>query len=113
MTENQSSVTYDTQVLRLLGQGSGILWVKEALGASDSKKWEPENPFFDLEIDSVLISGECATILHESMRAPVQTFCMYLGKAHSRVPASFTHQLYSLAHERCDAWDDQQKHAQI
>jgi hypothetical protein len=58
-------VTYNNQILWLVRQGSGILWMKEALGASYSEKWEPETLVLHLEINSVLKNGKCSMILLE------------------------------------------------
>jgi hypothetical protein len=89
-----------------------VVW-KRHLELATLKKWEPENLLLIMEIDSVSLSGGCATILHESMRMPVQTFCMYLGTAHSRIPASFTHHVLSLTLKGHNAWDGPQKPIQV
>ena len=74
--ESHFTLHTTARVSRCLGGNQVYYRMKEALGASYSNKWEPENLVLHLEIDSVLISGECAMILHESMRMAVQTFCM-------------------------------------
>jgi hypothetical protein len=52
-----------------------VRWVeREGLKASYFGKWKPENLSIVMEIDSYAISGECATILHEPLRKPQQTF---------------------------------------
>ena len=65
--------------------------MKEELRASYSEKQELKNLFVVLEFDSCMLSGECAAILKNPLRMPRLTFRMYLGRAYSRLLASFTH----------------------
>jgi len=50
--------------------------MREALRTSYSEGWKPENLSNSMELDSSLLSGECAAILHEPLRMPQQTFCV-------------------------------------
>jgi hypothetical protein len=47
---------------------------REALKACSFGKWNLENLFQYMEIDSSSVSGKCAAILHEPLRMPQQTF---------------------------------------